>query len=97
MILESRDKGIAVTNTARDSKKTKDQEGKPAKGKNCKKEDTKPKSKKDDEESSKPRWKNAPPKGTSAEDWAEEQREKNPQYEDGKCAHCGVQGHAMRR
>ncbi|CRL20774.1 unnamed protein product [Penicillium camemberti] len=74
LIRESRDKGIAIANTARDSKKTKDQEDKPAKGKSSKKEDTKPKSKKDDEESSKPRWKNAPPKGTSAEDWAEEQK-----------------------
>lgn len=43
------------------------------------------------------RYKNGPPKGKSIDEWAEQQRKKQPQYVNGsQCSHCGLDGHPAK-
>ncbi|OQE65453.1 hypothetical protein PENNAL_c0208G09362 [Penicillium nalgiovense] len=51
----------------------------------------------DKDQKDQPRFKNGPPKGKSLDEWAEQQRNKQPQYVNGgECAHCGIEGHPAK-
>ncbi|CAG8061172.1 unnamed protein product [Penicillium nalgiovense] len=51
----------------------------------------------DKDQKDQPRFKNGPPKGKSLDEWAEQQRNKQPQYVNGgECAHYGIEGHPAK-
>jgi superfamily II DNA helicase RecQ len=73
-----------------DKKKSDSDKSKSSKNSKDKKDDTKSEDKK------KVKRKNTPPKGVTADQWAEQQRDKTPQYADGMCSHCGIGAHAAK-